>query len=132
MNLIEKVESFDKAAAEYMRSKDVWWDKDAVSLAGAFSWEETPQGYDYWRALDAKIIARAYVETEKDTKENKMNVNSTVARVFKDVDDAILVTKYLGREYEEGNHRAYLDLKANDKAVLAEVKRLEKEEKDNK
>ena len=63
-------------------------------------------------------------------KENGMNVNSTVAKVFKDVDDAILVTKYLGREYEEGNHRAYIDLKANDKAVLAEAKRLEKAEKD--
>jgi hypothetical protein len=81
---------------------------------------------DYkWHKDRFKLVAKT-----QTTKENNMNVNSTVAKVFKNTDEAILVTKYLGSEYEEGNHRAYLDLKANDKVVLAEAKRLEKEEKD--
>jgi hypothetical protein len=87
------------------------------------------EGRGHWvPASNLKLINRS--TKTQTTKENNMNVNSTVAKVFKDVDDAILVTKYLGGEYEEGNHRAYLDLKANDKLVLAEAKRIEKEEKD--
>jgi hypothetical protein len=83
--------------------------------------------HGYWMIPNQIKLITTKTQT---TKENNMNVNSTVAKVFKDVDDAILVTKYLGGEYEEGNHRAYLDLKANDKLVLAEAKRIEKEVKD--
>lgn len=63
--------------------------------------------------------------------ENKMsiNINSTVAKVFTDVETAALVTRHLGQEYPENNHRALLDLKRNRVEVLKEAKRLEGLEK---
>ncbi|MEE9354227.1 MAG: hypothetical protein V3U75_01420 [Methylococcaceae bacterium] len=59
--------------------------------------------------------------------EDKMNVNNTIAKVFKDVDEAILVTKWMGNEYEENNHRALCDLRRNKKEALAEAQRKQTE-----
>lgn len=81
--------------------------------------------------VDSKEGFINYMEqSNKQIKEEVMNVNSTVAKVFKDVDEAILVTQFMGTEYPEGNHRAFLTLKQYKKEVLAEAKRLEKEAKD--
>lgn len=83
-------------------------------------------GYGYYIEPTCLKLTR---NRPKTTKEETMSIsiNTTVAKVFKDVETALLVTKHLGREYEEGNHRAYLDLKLNEKAVLVEAERLEKE-----
>lgn len=83
-----------------------------------------------WNFYSNKIkLASNQTKTikEEDKMSNSIQINNTVAKVFSDITTAELVTRYLGNEYEENKHRAYLDLKLNEKAVLAEAKRLQKE-----
>lgn len=81
----------------------------------------TSSGHNYGWFKEVKLA------TKPKTTEETMSIviNSTVAKVFTDIPTAQMVTRCLGKEYEEDNHRAYLDLNRDKESVLAEAQRLE-------
>lgn len=64
-NLIERVRAVDPAAAEYMEGpgreqpSHAGWGAyemaDQGRLVWAFDWASTPQGYSYWKTLEAVV-----------------------------------------------------------------------------
>lgn len=79
-----------------------------------------------WR-WDTTWLKLANQTKTEETMSTSIQINSTVAKVFTDIPTAQMVTRHLGKEYEEGNHRAYLDLNRDKEAVLVEAQRLEDE-----
>ena len=55
-------------------------------------------------------------------------INETVAKVFTDIPVAKLVTRWVGDEYPENNHRALLDLEQHKAKVLRYCEKKQKEE----
>ena len=76
-------------------------------------------------SMDKYAMKNFSPKLNKNQGENTMNINGTVAKVYKDIDEIVLVTKHLGREYREGSHKDYLILKQHKAAVLKEAQRLE-------
>ena len=58
-----------------------------------------------------------------------ININSTVAKVFPNsIEDATLVTKFFGSEYDETSFRDFMYLRDNAEEVLKEANDRQKEE----
>ena len=109
-----------------------WWEDENLTLgfiyevckvnaAGNIKVEE----HGFWHHKDHFKL----INNKSKTKENKMNKN--ISEVFDKTKDALLVEEYLGNQIGT----TFIDgLMLTDKKaeVLAEAKRLEKEEKDNK
>lgn len=104
----------------------VTWDK--YSIYNHNLGRRCKEGHGFWvRPKDVK-----HVNKQKEETEMSITINSTVAKVFKDIKTAEMVTRHVGSEYPEDNHRAYLDLKNNEKAVLKYCQELEDAEKASK
>ena len=79
----------------------------------------------YTMGLDKLTNLYFDIEQTKEKGENTMNINGTVAKVYKDINEIVLVTKHLGHEYNEDSHKDLLILKQHKVAVLKEAQRLE-------
>lgn len=73
-----------------------------------------------------------YLEENQTTEEvmsTSININSTVAKVFPNsIEDAKLVTKFFGSEYDETSFRDFMYLRDNAEEVLKEANDRQKEE----
>ena len=110
------------SAQEYLGNKPITYEElyvPRISVGGVNPMPE--EAFNAMKSIVNKLNKKG---------EDNMNIKSTVAKVFKDTDEAILVSRWLGIEYDENNHRAVIALEKNKKEVLAEAKRLEADETD--
>ncbi len=93
---------------------------------------EARQGY-CWNISVAyvKLISTTKPNLNEEEHDMSIVINSTIGKVFTDIPTAELITKFVGREYEEGNHRALLDLETHKGKVLKYCKDEQKKEADS-
>lgn len=78
---------------------------------------------------DFKLLTNKPTTTKEETMSTSININSTVAKVFPNsIEDAKLVTKFFGNEYDEASFRDFMYLRDNAAEVLKEAKDRQKEE----
>lgn len=53
--LIERVREIDWYAAKFLEDNSTKIDDDCDTLLECFTWENTPQGHDYWEDLSKKL-----------------------------------------------------------------------------